>query len=500
MAEGNGPGRVVAVDVGTTLVKAVRYDDAGREAALARRPVAVGRPNAGWCEQDADAVWQAVAETVREVAATPGPDVAALAITAQGDGLWLVDHDGRPAGPAMLWNDGRATDVLEQWRRDGVLDEAARAGNPSRVTAGMSAPLLRWLERHDTDVLDRSASALSAGGWVMHRLTGERWLEESDASAPLLDPAAADWSDALLDLYGLRARRRLLPTVVRAGASAPLTEQAAGELGLPAGTPVVLAPYDVCTTAIGAGALEPGDGSIILGTTIATQVVVDRVAPRETEGIGITVSLGAPGRWLRSLPTMTGGEALQWGARLLGVDDAPALLDLAADAAEDTAGVRFLPYLAPAGERAPFADARARGSLTGLSLDAEPADVARAMVDGLSLTVLECLDLAAAEGVDPSGLAVCGGGAASDLWTGVLAEVCGLPVRRCADSEVGARGAMLVALVALGDVPDLGAAAAAHVRLGEPVEPREGAGARWAERLAEQRALRETLAPTWAAR
>lgn len=445
----------ISVDVGTTTVKAVSYDDTGRERAVARRDVQVDRPQPGWAEQDMDAVWTAVCSVIREVSGTSPSAPDHLALTAQGDGAWLIDPDGRPTGPAVLWNDGRAHAEISAWERDGSVEEAFEI-NGSRVTTGMPNAVLAWLAHHDPDRLRRSATLLTCGGWVYSRLTGRLVVDESDASAPFLDIRARRYSDRLLDLFGLSWASRLLPELVRDDQRvANLTSQAASALGLPSGLPVVLAPYDICATAIGAGAVSPGDAVCILGTTLSTEVVSDRVDT--SARVGITVALGAPGRWLRAFPTMAGGDVLQWSAGLLGVPDVGALFALAGAGAPGTAGVRFLPYLSPAGERNPFFDPGARGALTGLSFDARREDIARAVVEGLTHTIRECLEAAPTH---PESLALCGGGTASPDWTQLIADVTGLPVVLGPDREVGARGAHLTALVATGTVKDLEAAVA----------------------------------------
>ena len=482
----------VAVDAGTTTIKAVGYDDEGAELIVSRRPTRVARPRPGWAEQDMDQVWAAVADAVREVVAalpTP-PDL--VAVTAQGDGAWLVDSDGHPTGPAVLWNDGRAAAQLAAWEQEGILEEAFRI-NGSRVTTGMPNAILAWLSDHDPERLRRTAHLLTCAGWLYLGLTGELAVDESDASAPFLDIRERLWSDRLFELYGQDWARALLPQLRDDDHRvAPLSATAAHRTGLRAGVPVVLAPYDICATAIGSGALAVGSACCILGTTVSTEVVTDRVVSGDQ--VGITVALGAPDRYLRAFPTMSGGDVLDWAARLLDVPSVPHLMALAAHGRPGTAGVRFLPYLSPAGERAPFFDPSARGSLSGLSLDAGREDVARAVLEGLTLTIRDCL---AAGSSKLAKLALCGGGAASELWTQLIADTTGLPVTRPADAEVGARGAWLTGLVATGREPDLETAAGRHVAAASTHHPDPHEHEVLTRRYAEFLHLRELSVPAW---
>ncbi|SPL92189.1 Xylulose kinase [[Actinomadura] parvosata subsp. kistnae] len=137
---------IICVDAGTTVIKAVGYDAAGAEAAVARRETVVTRPAPGHAEQDMHAVWDAVAATVREVAAQVG-GADFVAVTAQGDGCWLVDADGEPTGPAILWNDARAAAVVDRWTRDGLAAEAFRV-NGSSAASGLPHAVLAWLGEH----------------------------------------------------------------------------------------------------------------------------------------------------------------------------------------------------------------------------------------------------------------------------------------------------------------------------------------------------------------
>ncbi|WP_181791855.1 FGGY family carbohydrate kinase, partial [Streptomyces phytophilus] len=359
-------------------------------------------------------------------------------------------------GPAVLWNDGRAAGIVGDWERDGTVEEAFRICG-SRISTGMPNAVLTWLRTHDPDRVARSRHLLTCGGWLFYRLTGQAAVDESEAAAPFLDIAARTWSDRLFELYGVEWARDLLPPLRdddhRVTA---LDSAAAAETGLPEGVPVVLAPYDICATAIGSGAVGAGRACTILGTTLSTEIVTD-APPAPGEPVGITVPLGVPGHYLRAFPTMSGGDMLDWGAKLLGLSSAAELMELAERGSADTAGVRFMPYLSPAGERAPFFDPAARGSLTGLSLDSGREDVARAVVEGVTLAIRDCL---AASPAEPDLLTLSGGGTRSGFWMRLISDVTGVPVAIPADTEIGARGAWLTGAVATGREPDFATAAA----------------------------------------
>jgi erythritol kinase len=456
----------LCIDAGTSLVKCVAFDRDGAERRVASAETAVANPHPAWAEQDMLGVWRAVTDTVQAVVAGIDERVELLAFTAQGDGCWLVDAEGEPTGPAILWNDARAADIVSAWERDGLLDAAFRICG-SVGFAGLAHAILTWLSTHDAERVRRSAAALSCDGWLFSRLTGELAIDGSDASNPFLDVVAGEYSSDLLDLFDLAWAERLLPPVRdgsdRVGA---LSAQAARTLGLPEGLPVVMGPYDVVATAIGVGATAPGSSCCILGTTLCTELVVDR-PQLDGDAVGMTLRTGMPDRWTRTFATLAGTEVIDWACELLGLGDPASLSELAMRASPTADPLAFMPYLSPAGERAPFHDPDARGGLVGLSLQHRRETVARSIFEGLALAVHDCLRAAG----QPEELRVCGGGAASSYWCQLIADVTGVPVRRPVDSQSGAKGALVTAQVATGRQPDFDTAAAALVRVGDTFEP-----------------------------
>ncbi|WP_052863315.1 FGGY-family carbohydrate kinase [Streptomyces niger] len=475
---------VLSIDVGTSLIKSVVYDAEGHEVAVARHATTVDRPHPGWAEQDMDAVWDAVVHTVREaldaVRDRGAAPVWLVTFTAQGDGCWLVDEAGRPTGPAVLWSDGRAADTVTEWQRAGVLADAFRR-NGSLTFAGLPNAILTWLAEHDPARLARSTTALTAAGWLFLRLTGERVIDESDASAPFLDHATGTYDQEVIDLFGLRAAERLLPDVVGDERRiAEITSAAAAELGVAAGLPVVMAPYDIAATARGIGVVNPGQACAVLGTTLCAEVVRTAV-DTAGEPSGINIAYRGRERVLRAFPTLSGTEVLNWTAGVLGLTGAEELCAEAFRSAPGAHGLAFLPYLSPAGERAPFLDPRARGTFWGLSLEHSRADLARGVLEGLSLTLRDALT---ASRTDVSELRLCGGGARSDAWCGLIADVTGVPTTRSTDTELGAKGAFLTGLVLTGAESSMHRAADTYVHLGPAWEPAPERTALYTERYA----------------
>jgi sugar (pentulose or hexulose) kinase len=474
----------IGLDLGTSRVKAVRFDGSWRAVDSEAHPTAVLHNDDGRSEQDMHGVWAAAARVLSAVVGRSPDPVDLVALTAQGDGCWLVDGHGEPVGPALLWNDRRSAEVVEKWRDDGTLERAFRI-NGCYGSPGVAHAQLRWLLDHEPDTVARAARLLSCGSWVYQRLTGRQVVERSDAANPFLDANTGCYDERLLDLFGIAALDRLLPAVVSGvEAVAPLSPGAAGELGLPAGTPVALAPYDVVATAAGTGAIRTGDAYAILGTTLCVGIVAaDPMLARAPNGM--TLPTGTPGQWLIAEATMVGTEVLDWTANLLGLATAADLVELAATSRTADRPL-LLPYLSPAGERSPFLDPTIRGSLHGLTLRHSRADIARAALDGLTLAVRDCLATAGRTAT----LALSGGGARSELWCRSIADATGCPVTGPDTPEAGARGAVLVGATGIGMVGSLGDAVALAVQPSRVYEPDPGQVAWFDDAYARYRALR----------
>ncbi len=460
MAEGVSV--LIGVDAGTSVVKAAAFADDGEVLRVAGRPTRTLTPAPGRSEQELEEIIAAVGAVISEVAA--GEPVELIGITAQGDGLWLLDADGRQVRPPILWSDARAAAVVTGWMESGLAERAfRRSGN--MLFPGAAAPLLAFLQEEEPASLAAAATAGYCKDAIVQRLTGARATDVSDASLPFLDPRRRQYDGDLLALYGVSAWRGLLAPIDPSPAPLrPLSAAGAALTGLQAGTPVHGGPFDLCATTIGAGVRRPGDGLVILGTTLGCAVLVDRV---EMEGApaGMLLCLPEPERWLRVMPAMVGTPSLEWVLALTGRrrEELDALL---AASVPGAGGLVALPLLAPAGERAPFVDPAARGQLIGLSLASTQADVVRAVCEGIAYAVRHCLESA---GLTADGeVLLSGGGVRSAGWRQILADVLQRPLSLARQPETGARGAAMAALAAAGREIDV----AAWTRPEQVVAPR----------------------------
>ena len=433
-------GRFLGIDIGTSVAKLALFNEAGDLLASAARTVRLDRPTPTQVEQDPRAVIEAIAQTVREIGADP-QTLELVAVTGQGDGCWLLDATGHPVRPAISWLDARGAEVLADWERAGICDAVYRI-NGNGLFPGAKAPLLHWLEEHEPASLDRAATAAYCKDMVFQRLTGQRTTDPSVA-APLGDGHGA-YSPQVLALCGLQARVGMLAPIVSPLPTATIDAAGARDVGLPYGLAACNGPYDVAACAMGAGMSAVGDGLVTIGTTLVCQVMVDRMDV-SGEIAGATVPTPLPGRWLRAMPAMVGTASLDWLLAMIGMghDEIESAL---ASSPPGAHGVRVLPYLGASGERAPFVDPAAAGQFDGVRLTTSRADLVRALCEGLAYAARQCIEAAGLTGR----ALVCGGGTRSPQWLGIFASVIGQPLELARSPEVGARGAVMSALTAMG--------------------------------------------------
>lgn len=430
---------ILGIDLGTSMVKAALFSRGGDCLAVAARkssPTALG---GGRIEQDFEEIVTAVGEVVAEATAgQPAPQ--AVGITGQSDGLWLLDENARGVRPAVSWLDDRGNPYLQNWIDTCVFERVFRR-NANAIFPGSHAPLMAALKDSDPEALARAHTASYLKDGILQRLTGARVTDASDASLPFLDIRKRDYDPEILKLLGLEDLARLLSPVMPApGQAFAMNAEGAALTGLPEGIPVHAGPFDLVACAMGAGVREVGDGLIIIGTTLACEVMVDEV---DVAGppVGMTLCMPNAERWIRAMPATVGTATLDWVLDLVGA--APKDVDgLLAQSRPGANGAIALPFFSATGERAPFVDVKARGQLSGLSTATTKADLVMAVCESVAYAARHCIETAGLTGA----VRVCGGGSNSETWSQMVADVLGRPLHIARRPEVGARGAALAAM------------------------------------------------------
>lgn len=443
---------IIGVDIGTSVTKASAVFHDGTVGETASRPSILDQRPGGAVEQDFDNVIDSVAGVVRQVVAGTMEPIEAVAITGQGDGLWLRNAKGKPVRPPISWMDARASDILERWRSGG---EESVSRQVYRLTGsglfpGCHAALVAWLDAHEPASLERAAVAGYCVDAVIHTLTGRFTTDASDASLPFLDVRTREYVTEAFELCGIERWAHLFPTPAPTGTVFELDERGAELLGLPVGTPVTGGPYDLQACGFGSGTLLAGEGTLVVGTTLSCQVLTtDTTIDPDAEPAGMWLCTPDPDLFLRVMPSMVGTASIDWLMRMLGLT-ASDLDPLIQQSPAGANGVGALSFFSPSGERAPFVDPLARGQFTGLQLRTTRADVVRALCEGLAYAARHCFEELGLDGE----VAACGGGLQSDSWAQIFAEVLGVPLHLPDSAAVGARGAAMVAWDSLGTPVD----------------------------------------------
>jgi len=487
---------LLAVDAGTSTIKTVAFDLCGRELAVATRETRTLRPAPGHVEQEMSSVWTHTAATLREVIAALPTEAEPLgvSVTGQGDGLWAVTETGEPVRNAVLWSDSRAAGILEEWADDGRLDRiVAQCG--SEPYPGMSLPLLAWLAREDPERYERVDTVLSCKDWLSYKLTGEQTLDHTEATIPYLNTTTERYDPGVFEVVGLPEAESMLPRLAApTEVIGTVTDAAAAATRLDPGLPVVSSAFDVPASGIGTGAATTGGLSVTLGTSLTQQVFVD--GP-QSETSGIQMSLGHRGRWTYAISSNAGTPSLEWAAdALAGGTDVAALEAVARTAPVGSDGVMYHPYLSTAGERGPFVDPDERGQFLGLTPEHGTEHLIRAVYEGLSLAVRDCVAHLPA---DPTTAAVTGGGTRSELWCQLIADCLDCPVAVPASTEATAKGAAVLLAVSKGVFPSLSAAVERMVTVDRRYEPRAPAVDRYAALYDCFLEVRRGMEPIWSA-
>ncbi len=453
-------GHILVVDIGSSTLKAVLFDRAGAIVAARSHPVTTRGGAAGVQEQDADEWWLLLKTATAEL---PEPEaVAAMVLTGSMQNLIACDAAGMPLGPAILYSDRRLEESeIDALARRLPTDYAQRTGN--RLDPAHTILKLMCRERFLPDDMGRGGGVrwlFGAKDALILRMTGRAVVDPTTATTTgLMNISSRQWDDELMAAASVD--RAALPDIAGADDQAgTLLPGPAAELGLPAGTPVFVGPGDAAGATWGAGADRPGAAYAYIGTTgwvAATLPLAEAAPPRDIYTLGDPVHAD---RAIVVSPFLTAGAALDWAARLCGME-VGALLDLAH--AEDAAppSVLFLPYLC--GERAPFEDQRVRGALIGMDMSHGAGAVGHAVLEGIAFAIRHNLEAA---GLPATPLTLIGGGARDRLQRQLLADVLGCDIHVPPDGqEMTAYGALRMVAGTLGlSLPITAAPAGAVVR------------------------------------
>ncbi|MEV7608608.1 FGGY family carbohydrate kinase [Microbacterium sp. NPDC089320] len=455
---------LLGIDAGTSSVKVVAIDLDGRRVADRSVPYPTKTEGAG-AEQDARDWWRALCAALAAV--LPGLEVSAVAVTSQAPTLVPVGSDGEPTSPALTWLDRRASD--EAARIAEVVPDSRNGADPFFGTAKLA-----WLAAHRPEALSSASCVLSTNGFLLRRLAAVEVFDDVTASLMQgFDEDLGDFGPALRD--AVPALSMLPPLVASTDIVGSVTAQAAAETGLPVGIPVVAGGIDAIGSALEAGVISPGDPLVdMTGFSSVTMLAVSRGAA--VPGF-IHSRHCVPGTDLLITAQVTAGATVDW---VNGLDPANDLRSAEQILARPRPGrVMMVPSLA--GERTPTWNAAARGVIAGIDLATDGTDLMLAAMEGNALALARDIDAMRGAGFDIDTLVSTGGGASSDAWLQIKADVLGIPVLRPRSGHGAAQGAAMLAGVATGQIGGFEALRASSVTIEAEFLPDERAHAAYAD-------------------
>jgi xylulokinase len=454
----------LGLDLGTSELKALLLADDHTIVATVGEPLSVQRPQSLWSEQYPADWWAATERAVARLAAEHPQAMKALraiGLSGQMHGAVLLDENEQVLRPAILWNDGRSG--AECAELEAALPETPDGQGLHAITGnlampGFTAPKLMWVRKHEPDLFARIRRVLLPKDWLRLQLCGEAVSEMSDAAGTLwLDVGQRRWSPAVLAATGLTEAH--MPRLVEGSAvSGHLKTELARRWGIATQTadgkarniPIAGGGGDNAASAVGIGAVRPGEGFVSLGTSGVIFLTSDRFRPNPASAMHAFCH-ALPGTWHQMSVMLSAANGLAWVKRLLGAESEAALL---AQAAQLTSAQRerapiFLPYLN--GERTPHNNPHAQGVFFGLSNEHEAATLAWSVIEGVSFGLLDGWHSLGVLPGEVRELSLVGGGARSALWAQLLADLIGVPmVTRQGGEAGGALGAARLAWLADG--------------------------------------------------
>ena len=365
----------------------------------------------------------------------------------------------KPLRPALLWNDQRTADQCAEIESKAGGREALIELVANPALTGFTAPKILWVRKNEPKVYAKTRHILLPKDYIRFRLTGEYATEVSDASGTLLlDVVNRKWSDKLLGLLDID--NALLPRLHESPEiTGTLTREAGMAVGLPPGIPVVGGAGDQAAGAVGNGIVSPGIVSATLGTSGVVFAHSDSPT-RDPQGRVHTMCHAVPGKWCVFGCMLSAGGSFQWFRNQFGqneihqpprrrkVDPYELLIDEAAKADPGAEGLFFLPYLT--GERCPHPDPNARGGWIGITARTKRRDMIRSLLEGVTFGMRDALEIMNDMQIPITEVRASGGGARSDFWRHLQADIYNRPVVITNAAEGPAYGVALLAGVGTG--------------------------------------------------
>lgn len=446
---------ILGIDIGTSSVKGMLLDTEKGVLGVKTKSYGVDIPRPGWAQQDPELWWNSLKEVLtwlRSHYAEDYENIQAVGYSGQMHGLVAVGADKKPVRPAIIWLDQRSKKQLEEICRAFTEDEMGRLF-ANRVSGGFAFPSLLWIREEEPEVFEKIRSIFCPKDYLRMKMTGKIGTDVTDASSTgMFSTAKRDWAWEAIQRFQLP--KSIFPPVMESCCIAgTVSRECSGETGLPEGIPVVAGSGDQQAQSIGNGVSCPGKMICNIGT-----------------GGQISAFLGAPvyDRKLRTNTfchaiknaytifgaTLCSGMSMNWAKnKIFQIEDYETVNRMAASVAPGSDGLIYLPYLS--GERTPHMDPDAKGMFFGLMLGHERSHFLRAVMEGVTYSLKECMEIIEEQGVASEEIIASGGGAASPQWLQIQADIFGKPVSVSEVKEQACLGSCILAAAGASILPSV---------------------------------------------
>ncbi len=424
------------LDIGTTGCKIVLFDDNGKQIKTAYREYSVKR-SGGLHEVDVDAVYASVEEVIKEVADS---DITAIGVTSFGESFVMLDENDRPLAPTMLYTDPRGQkECAELTERFGSERLALQTGTIPHEMYSVSK--IMWIKNNMPSEFARCAHILLMQDYIVYKLTGERQIDYSLAARTgAFDVKEKRWIDEVLDYAGIDASvlSKPVPSGTAAGKIIPKT---AVLLGLSDNVTVVSGCQDQIAALVGANVLNDGSAMDGIGTVECVPIVMSELPQNYSiyKG-GYSVVPHINGNYACYILSYAGGATLKWFRDTI-ANTSYAELD--AEVSDKPTDLLVMPHFA--GAATPYMDTKSKAAIVGLTFEHTKSDIYKALMEGTSYEILLNLMKMREIGINISSVTATGGGARSDIWLQIKADVFGIPVYSLDNTEIGAAGTAMLA-------------------------------------------------------
>ena len=476
----------IGIDLGTSAVKLLLVDAAGKICSTVSRDYPLFFPHPGWSEQNPEDWWAAVQDGLKELTAgIDVNDVAGIGCGGQMHGLVILDGNDNVIRPAILWNDGRTYKEVEYL--NGVIGKQKLSDLTANIAfAGFTAPKILWVQKNEPENFKRIAKIMLPKDFINYKLTGVHACDYSDASGMLLlDVQHKCWSAEMLDICGVSEAQ--MPKLFE---SYEVIGNVTADIGLPKTCKVVGGAGDNAAAAVGTGTVGDGACNISLGTSGTVFISSDKFGVDSTNGLHAFAH--ADGHFHLMGCMLSAASCNKWLCdEILKTKDYPAEQKDITDDKLGTNHVYFLPYLM--GERSPINDTNARATFLGMTMDSTRSDMVQAVLEGVAYAIRDSFEVAKSLGIHIERSKVCGGGAKSPLWRKIFANVLNLPLDIPQTEEGPGYGGAMLAMVGCGLYPSVKACADALVSVRETVEPDPEIAARYEKQYQNFKQIYPTL-------